>query len=131
LKQRRFKFFDGGKLSRTTAGRYRRCDLPHSYRHPRRQSRRLRGRLAKKWVVERGIEIISEASRRLSEDLKARHLEIQWKQIAGIGNVLRHEYEQVSAPILWKVVQSDLDPLEEVCRTELKIAKPRAQSGEP
>jgi len=85
----------------------------------------------KQWVVERGIEIISEASRRLSEDLKARHPEIQWKQIAGIGNVLRHEYERISAPILWKVVQHDLDPLEDVCRIELKIIEPPAKSDKP
>jgi uncharacterized protein with HEPN domain len=32
----------------------------------------------------RGIEIISEASRRLSDDLKARHPEIPWPKVAGI-----------------------------------------------
>ena len=45
----------------------------------------------KRWLVERGIEIISEASRHLSNELKARHPEIPWPKVAGIGNVLRHE----------------------------------------
>src|SRR5438876_11972882 len=44
----------------------------------------------KRWLVERGIEIISEASRRLSDELKAGHPEIPWSKVAGIGNVLRH-----------------------------------------
>jgi uncharacterized protein with HEPN domain len=75
----------------------------------------------KKWLVERGIEIISEASRRLSDDLKARHPEIPWPKVAGIGNVLRHNYEDVSAPIMWKLVQDDLPALEKVCRAELAL----------
>ena len=43
----------------------------------------------KRWLVERGIEIVSEASRHLGADLKARHPEIPWPKVAGIGNVLR------------------------------------------
>jgi len=40
----------------------------------------------KRWVVERGIEIISEASRRLSQALKSRHPDIPWSKVAGIGS---------------------------------------------
>jgi len=40
----------------------------------------------KRWLVERGIEIISEASRHLSDELKARHPQIPWPKVAGIGN---------------------------------------------
>jgi uncharacterized protein with HEPN domain len=50
--------------------------------------------------------------------LKARHPEIPWQKVAGIGNVLRHGYEDVAAAILWKLVREDLPQLEEVCRTE-------------
>jgi uncharacterized protein with HEPN domain len=39
--------------------------------------------------------------------------------VAGIGNVLRHEYEGVAPPVMWKLAQDDLTPLEEVCREEL------------
>ncbi len=74
----------------------------------------------KQWLVERGIEIISEASRHLTDELKARHPEIPWQKVAGIGNVLRHDYENISAPILWKLVWDDLPALERVCREELK-----------
>ena len=73
----------------------------------------------KRWLVERGVEIISEASRHLTEELKARHPEIPWAKVAGIGNILRHDYESISAPIMWKLVQDDLPPLKTVCREEL------------
>jgi uncharacterized protein with HEPN domain len=81
----------------------------------------------RQWLVERGVEIISEASRHLSAELKARHAVIPWPKVAGIGNVLRHNYERVAAPIMWKLVQDDLPLLEKVCRAELRIEK----AGEP
>jgi uncharacterized protein with HEPN domain len=77
----------------------------------------------KRWIVERGIEIISEAGRRLSPELKARHPEIPWPKVAGIGNVLRHEYEDVAHDVLWHVVRDDLLPLEKACREELALIK--------
>lgn len=73
----------------------------------------------RQWLVERGVEIVSEASRHLGDDIKARHPEVPWRKVAGIGNVLRHEYETIAAPVLWKLVQIDLPALETVCRTEL------------
>jgi uncharacterized protein with HEPN domain len=81
----------------------------------------------RRWLVERGIEIISEASRHLSDELKARHPEIPWSKVAGIGNMLRHEYERVAHDVLWRVVRNDLPPLENVCREEL--ARERAAEG--
>ena len=69
--------------------------------------------------MQRGIEIISEASRHLSSELKARHPKIPWQNVAGIGNVLRHGYEDIAAPVLWKLVRDDLPVLEAVCRAEL------------
>ena len=83
----------------------------------------------KRWFVERGIEIISEASRRLPDDLKARHPQIPWQKVAGIGNVLRHNYEDVAAPIMWKLVQDDLPALEAVCREELAQAREKEGKG--
>jgi uncharacterized protein with HEPN domain len=57
----------------------------------------------RQWLVERGVEIISEASRHLPDDLKARNAESPWQKVAGIGNVLRHNYESIAAPVLWKL----------------------------
>jgi uncharacterized protein with HEPN domain len=83
----------------------------------------------KQWIVERGIEIVSEASRHMTDELKARHPDIPWVKVAGIGNVLRHDYERVAPNILWKLVQSDLPELEKVCRSELALAL--AKEGSP
>jgi uncharacterized protein with HEPN domain len=61
-----------------------------------------------RFAVQRAIEIISEASRRLPAELKAGHPEIPWPSIAGMGNLLRHEYQSISDEVIWEVVQRDL-----------------------
>jgi uncharacterized protein with HEPN domain len=78
----------------------------------------------KRWLVERGIEIISEASRHLPAGMKARHPEIPWRKVAGVGNVLRHEYERTAPDVIWSVAQVDLPSLEKVCREELAAGDP-------
>lgn len=67
--------------------------------------------------VERCIEIISEASRHIPAELKSKHPAIPWRAVAGIGNVLRHEYEAVEDTDIWQVVQHDLGPLAAAVRT--------------
>jgi uncharacterized protein with HEPN domain len=81
----------------------------------------------KRWLVERGIEIVSEASRHLPDDIKEQHPAIPWRKVAGIGNVLRHNYERIAADVLWKLAQDDLPALEQVCRDELALALAREQ----
>ena len=61
--------------------------------------------------AQRAIEIISEASRHLPDQLKDLHPHIRWRSIAGIGNVLRHEYHAISDGVIWKVIQDELPPL--------------------
>lgn len=62
-------------------------------------------------ATERGLEIISEASRSIPEDLKALAPEIPWPEIAAIGNILRHEYQRVEPLIVWNIVERHLAPL--------------------
>jgi len=62
-------------------------------------------------AVERCIEIVSEASRRLPADLKDRHPAIPWPKIAGIGDILRHDYDVVNDATLWHAATVDLLPL--------------------
>ena len=66
------------------------------------------------YAVTRCLEIISEASRRLPQSLKERHPGIAWKQMAGAGNVYRHDYEDVAARYVWKTVNESLPPLPHV-----------------
>jgi uncharacterized protein with HEPN domain len=79
----------------------------------------LRGDLMLFYAVTRCLEIISEASRRLSDDLKARHPQMPWREMAAAGNFYRHDYEDVLPQRVWKTVQEDLLPLRTVVEREL------------
>jgi uncharacterized protein with HEPN domain len=46
------------------------------------------------------FRIISEASRRLSDELKARHAGVPWREMAAAGNFYRHNYEDVLPPCM-------------------------------
>ena len=59
------------------------------------------------YAVTRALEIISEASRRLPDELKARHPQIDWIAVAAAGNVYRHEYENVDHAILWHTCRTN------------------------
>jgi uncharacterized protein with HEPN domain len=63
--------------------------------------------------------VISEASRRLSGELKARHPDIAWKQMAGAGNIYRHDYQGIAALRIWETVKLALPPLRVVIKQEL------------
>jgi uncharacterized protein with HEPN domain len=55
----------------------------------------------------------------LSDELKARHPGIAWKNMAGAGNVYRHDYQDVAALRIWDAVQFALPPLRKVIEQEL------------
>lgn len=77
------------------------------------------------YAVTRCLEVISEASRRLPADLKARHPSIPWKDIAGAGNIYRHDYEDVAAQHIWDTVRLALPPLRTSVQAELaQLPKP-------
>ncbi|MBF0320590.1 MAG: DUF86 domain-containing protein [Nitrospirae bacterium] len=63
------------------------------------------------YAVTRCLEIISEASRRLPDSIKEKHPSIAWRQMAGAGNVYRHDYEDVSSRHVWDTVSIALPPL--------------------
>ena len=73
------------------------------------------------YAVTRCLEIISEASRRLPEALKARHPSIAWRDMAASGNIYRHEYEDVAARAVWDTLTHHLPPLRAVIAAELGL----------
>jgi len=79
------------------------------------------------YAVIRCLEVISEASRRLPDDLKARHPAIAWTEMAGAGNVYRHDYQDVASRRVWDTVRLALPPLRTVIVAELS----RSNSNEP
>lgn len=71
------------------------------------------------YAVVRCLEIISEASRRISATIKQRHPAIPWDQIAGAGNVYRHDYDNVLEAYVWTTVRDSLPALRAAVEAEL------------
>ena len=72
------------------------------------------------YAVVRCLEIISEATRRLPDELKARHPEIPWPNIAAAGNVYRHRCENVADDMVWRTIQESLGQLLAAVEAELR-----------
>ena len=70
--------------------------------------------------VVRNLEIIGEATKRLPEAIKSRYPQIEWKKIAGMRDVLIHDYFGVDLGIVWTTVEQDLDSLEKSITTILQ-----------
>jgi uncharacterized protein with HEPN domain len=64
-----------------------------------------------RWLVQRAIEIISEASRAIPAELTDTEPGVPWASVRGIGNVMRHDYDSLSDPIIWRVVTDELPRL--------------------
>jgi uncharacterized protein with HEPN domain len=63
-------------------------------------------------ALERFFEVISEASRHLPEEWRSRRPHVPWRQVADIGNRLRHGYDMIEPRRLWAIYRNDLDTLE-------------------
>jgi uncharacterized protein with HEPN domain/predicted nucleotidyltransferase len=70
-------------------------------------------------AIERSIEIISEASRRLPEDLTDAHPQIPWAKIRGVGNILRHDYDDVYDDVIWAIAKQHVGPLRQAVEAML------------
>ena len=73
------------------------------------------------YAVTRTIEIVSEASKRLPDELRARHPRLPWRDIRDVGNFYRHQYDNVTESYVWRTVQERLPPLLAVVLAEIDI----------
>ncbi len=73
------------------------------------------------YAETRCLEIISEATRRLGDDILAKYPTIGWQKVRSAGNLYRHEYDNVSPRVLWNTVEDALDELERMARIEIAI----------
>ena len=63
------------------------------------------------YAVMRALEIVSEAAGRLAPEVRARHADLPWRKIIGVGSVYRHDYENVAAQQVWITVRDYLPSL--------------------
>jgi uncharacterized protein with HEPN domain len=70
-------------------------------------------------AVERCLERISEAAKKLGAMIEKRQPQVSWRGIRGLGNVLRHEYDAVDDATIAKIVEQELGPLRQACVDEL------------
>ncbi len=61
----------------------------------------------------RQLEIIGEATKRLSPDLRAQYPEVPWRRVAGLRDVLIHNYMGVDLAAVWEITQKDLPTLKQ------------------
>jgi uncharacterized protein with HEPN domain len=71
------------------------------------------------YAATRCLEIVSEAARRLPQELRDNHPELPWRAIMDAGNVYRHGYDYVAENAVWHTVQHSLPPLLAVVESEL------------
>lgn len=79
-----------------------------------------RDRLIQDGVI-RQLEIVGEACRALSSELRAQHPDLPWNQIIGLRNRLIHAYFDINLGIIWDIVQADIPPLKAQIRTLLDV----------
>ena len=63
-------------------------------------------------AVVRNLEIIGEAIKKIPEEVRINHPEVDWKRIAGLRDILIHEYFGIDAVIIWDILQNKLADLE-------------------
>lgn len=62
-------------------------------------------------AVIRRFEIIGEAARRISDEMKTEYPEIPWFEMTGMRNIMIHEYDDVDMSIVWETVKKDIPEL--------------------
>lgn len=70
-----------------------------------------RERAITRLAVERQLEILGEAARRVSSQFREAHPELPWREIVGLRNVISHEYDKVNYESIYRIVRNRLPVL--------------------
>ena len=66
------------------------------------------------------LQIIGEASRALSTNIRAAHPEVPWAKIIGMRNILVHNYFEIDSPVVWNAVERELPELKKQLTSIIK-----------
>ena len=67
-------------------------------------------------AVIRNLEVIGEAVKCLPEEVKSQRPDVTWKKIAGLRDILIHEYFGINVEVVWDVIQHKLSSLEDAAK---------------
>ncbi len=70
-------------------------------------------------AVVRNLEIIGEAAKRIDDTYRAAHVQIPWRGMAALRDVLIHQYHGVEMERVWAVVERDLPQIVRAIRAVL------------
>jgi uncharacterized protein with HEPN domain len=73
------------------------------------------------FAVKYALVIISEATAKLGDVAADLRPDIPWREIRGLGNRLRHEYDIVDLARIWLLIERDLPPLKAACQDALQV----------
>ncbi len=62
-------------------------------------------------AVARRLEIIGEAVKNMPDAFKKQHIKISWKKIAGLRDILIHQYFGVDMGLVWQIAKKDIPKL--------------------
>lgn len=68
-------------------------------------------------AVLRNLQILAESTQRLSDEFKSKYTEIEWHKIAGIRNILVHDYLGIDLKTVWSAIKINLPELKKVIQT--------------
>ena len=63
-------------------------------------------------AVIRNLEVIGEAVKKIPEEIRTQYPTVEWKKIAGVRDILIHEYFGIDAEIVWDIIENKLPILE-------------------
>jgi uncharacterized protein with HEPN domain len=65
----------------------------------------------RRMATERYLEVVCEATRRLTDEVKREAPNIEWQKMIDFGNRLRHAYHATDVDMVWDIIQNHLPPL--------------------
>jgi uncharacterized protein with HEPN domain len=71
-------------------------------------------------AILRNLELIGEAAKNVPPEVRARYPELDWRGIAGLRDVMAHEYYGLENETLWDIVQREVPPLVEQIKRILR-----------